>query len=88
MVTDNYRLIDVSFSSLSQSTMTEIPRNALVAITVPEGTSEAVMLVGSASALRWKKGSEEAVRKTAESFRAIPAPKSNLKIRAKNPTEA
>mmetsp|Transcript_12033 Transcript_12033/g.16640 ORF Transcript_12033/g.16640 Transcript_12033/m.16640 type:complete len:102 (+) Transcript_12033:770-1075(+) len=87
MLNDNTRLINLSFSSLSQSTMTEIPRNALVAVTIPEGAEEAVMLVGSASANRWKKGAEEAVTKTVESFRAVAAPKSSLKIRAKDRTD-
>lgn len=43
------------------------------------------MMVGSATATRWRKaGAEEAVRKAAESFRAVPAPKTGLKVRAKD----
>jgi hypothetical protein len=41
------------------------------------------MLIGSASALRWKKGSEQLVASTAESFRAIAAPTTGLKLRRK-----
>jgi len=69
---------------LSQSTNAEIPRQALLVAELPNGTDNAVMLVGSASASRWKKGAEDAVRATVESFRAIPAPKTNLKLRAKD----
>jgi hypothetical protein len=78
-----YRFIDISFSTLSQSTQTEIPRNAVVVATIPEGTEQAVMMVGSSTATRWRKGSEDIIRKTAESFRAVAAPKSGLKVRAK-----
>jgi hypothetical protein len=79
----NNRFIELSFSNLSQSTNAEIPRQALLVATIPEGSDNAVMLVGSATAAQWRKGSDEAVRKTVESFRAIPAPKSNLKLRPK-----
>jgi len=79
----NTRIIELGFSILSQSTGTEIPRNAIIAATIPQGTDEAVMLVGSSTASRWKKGSEAVVRKTVDSFRAIPAPKSAMKVRAK-----
>lgn len=79
----NYRLIDLSFSTLSQSTQTEIPRRACIIATIPEGTSQAVMLVGSTSALRWKKGVDQDMAKVIRSFRAIPAPKTSLKVRAK-----
>jgi len=78
------RVLEVSFSNLSQSTQTEIPRVAVVSATIPEGSDQAVMLVGSATAVRWRKGgSEPDIRKTVASFRAVPAPKSSLKIRAK-----
>ena len=64
--------------------MTEIPRNAIVAATVPSGSDRAVVLVGSASANRWvNKGAGEAVTKTVESFRAVPAPKTSMKVRAR-----
>ena len=80
----NYRTIDLSFSTLSQSTQTEIPRRARVVATIPEGTQQAVMLVGSASASRWNSGgSREAIARVAESFRAVPAPSSSLRMRAK-----
>jgi hypothetical protein len=80
---NQYRIIDLGFSTLSQSTQTEIPRRARIVATIPEGTAQAVMLVGSASAARWKKGSEETISKVAESFQAIPAPTTSLKVRAK-----
>lgn len=79
----NTRIIELGFSILSQSTGTEIPRSAIIAATIPQGTDEAVMLVGSSTAGRWKKGTETAMRKTVDSFRAIPAPQSSMKIRAK-----
>jgi hypothetical protein len=78
-----FRIIDISFSTLSQSTQTEIPRRARVVATIPAGTKQAVMLVGSAGALRWKKGSEEDISKVVASFRAIPAPQTSMKVRAK-----
>lgn len=78
-----YRFLEITFSNLSQSTNAEIPRIALVTATVPEGTDDVVMLVGSATATRWRKGSEDVVRKTASSFRATVAPKTNMKIRPK-----
>jgi hypothetical protein len=79
----NNRIIELGFSILSQSTGTEIPRNAIIAATIPEGTDEAVMLVGSSTSTRWRKGTEAAVRKTVDTFKAIPAPKSAMKVRAK-----
>ena len=82
-VNNDYRFIELSFSNLSQSTMTEIPRRAIVAATIPKGSDKAVLLVASVSSARWRKGSEDDVRKTASSFRAIPAPKTGLKVRAK-----
>jgi hypothetical protein len=78
------RYIELSFSNLSQSTNAEIPRRALLVATVPPGTDNAVMLVASANSSRWKKGSEAAAREVIDSFRATPAPKSNLKLRAKD----
>eukprot|EP00428_Durinskia_dybowskii_P013086 CAMPEP_0170212826 /NCGR_PEP_ID=MMETSP0116_2-20130129/6035_1 /TAXON_ID=400756 /ORGANISM="Durinskia baltica, Strain CSIRO CS-38" /LENGTH=275 /DNA_ID=CAMNT_0010463373 /DNA_START=8 /DNA_END=831 /DNA_ORIENTATION=- len=76
-----YRVLDVSFSTLSQSTQTEIPRKARVIATIPGGSSQAVMLVGSASALRWKKGADKKVIATVESFKATPAPQTGLRVR-------
>lgn len=82
-VSGDYRVIDFSFSTLSQSTQTEIPRNARIIATIPPGTKQAVMLVGSASSPRWRKGSEETIGSVLNSFRAIPAPKTSMKVRAK-----
>jgi len=79
-----YRIVDFSFSTLSQSTQTELPRKAQLVATIPKGSSQAIMLVGSSPALRWKsKGSDQEIYATIESFRAIAAPKSNLKLRRK-----
>lgn len=80
----NNRYIEVKFSNLSQSTNSEIPRRALIVATIPEGTSNAVMIVGSATDTRWRKGADESVRKTVDSFRANLAPKSSMKLRAKD----
>jgi hypothetical protein len=84
MVERNRRLLEITFSNLSQSTNAEIPRRALLVATLPEGTDNVVILVASANANRWNKGSEQVVRTTGDSFRAIAAPKSNLKLRAKD----
>lgn len=87
-VTDGgYRIMEMSFSNLSQSTQTEIPRNAIMKAVVPSGTDQAVMLVASATAARWKKGAEDSARKTVASFSAAAAPKSALKVRAKEKNE-
>jgi hypothetical protein len=80
----NYRIIDLSFSTISQATQTEIPRRARLAVTLPSGSSQAVMLVASASALRWKKGSDKAIASTIDSFRAVPAPQTSMKVRGKD----
>ena len=80
---DKYRTLDLSFSTLSQSTQAEIPRRARVIATIPEGTRQAVMLVASASANRWKKGSEREIASVIDSFRAINAPQTSLKVRGK-----
>lgn len=77
------RYLELSFSSLSQSTNAEIPRKALLAATLPEGSDNVIMLVGSANANRWK-NVKDSIIKTADSFNAIPAPKSSLKLRAKD----
>lgn len=83
MSPDNkYRMLDVSFSTLSQATQTELPRLARIVATVPNGSKQAVMLVGSASATRWKKGADKAVASTIDSFQAVVAPQTGLKIRA------
>jgi hypothetical protein len=79
----DYRIIDFNFSTLSQATQTELPRKAQLVATIPKGSKQAVMLVGSAPATRWKKGSDQDIYSTVESFRAIAAPKSSLKLRRK-----
>ena len=79
----NYRLIELVFSNLSQSTNAEIPRTALVSATIPEGTDDVIMLVGSATSNRWKRGAEQPVRDTVKSFKATLAPTSGMKVRAK-----
>jgi hypothetical protein len=79
----NYRSIDISFSTLSQSTQTELPRRARIVATIPDGTNQAVMLVASSSLSRWNKSSKETVLAVTDSFRAIPAPTSSLRLRAK-----
>ena len=84
MIDDATRVLDVSFSNLSQSTNAEIPRKAVLVATIPKGTDNAVMLVASANEGRWKKGGEDRARGIVESFRAIPAPKTNMKLRAKD----
>jgi hypothetical protein len=84
----NYRILDVSFSTLSQATQTEIPRWSRIVATVPNGSRQAVMLVGSASASRWRAGSEKTVGDTMKSFQAVAAPKSAMKIRAKESRSA
>lgn len=80
----NNRVIELGFSILSQSTGAEIPRLAIVVATIPAGTDEAVMLATSSTATRWRKGVEKDVRKTAESFRAVAAPKTEMKVRARD----
>jgi hypothetical protein len=79
----DYRVIDLSFSILAQSTQAELPRRARLVATIPAGTQQAVMLVGSASATRWKQGSEDVISKVVDSFRAVPAPVSSMRMRAK-----
>ncbi len=82
---DGYRVLDVSFSILSQATMAEIPHLARIVSTVPTGADQGVMLVTSAVASRWKNNQKtvEAVRTAGDSFRAFPAPQSFLKLRGK-----
>lgn len=77
------RVIELSFSLISQSTGAEIPRSAIVVATIPEGTDEAVMLATSSTAARWRKGTEKDARKVSESFRVVPSPKTGLKVRAR-----
>jgi len=81
------KVIELSFSNLSQSTNAEIPRNAMLVATIPEGTDSAVMLIGSANAARWKNGASKTVKDSLDSFKALPSPKTNLKLRAKDRSE-
>jgi hypothetical protein len=79
-----YRTMEVSFSTLSQSTQAELPRHAQVFATIPAGTRQAVLLVGSASESRWRhQGSDALVAQAGASFRAVPAPPTLLKMRPK-----
>ena len=70
---------------MSQSTNAEIPRTAIMDAPIPEGLDQAVMLVGSSTTSRWKKGSESDIRSTVDSFNASISPKSTMKVRAKQP---
>jgi len=80
----NYRTVELKFSNLSQSTQTEIPRIAVLTATIPPGTKNAVMLVGGTSGAKWRKGTnEEQIRNCVSSFRAVLAPKSKGRVRAK-----
>ena len=78
------KVLDLSFSTVSQATQMEIPRCAHLAATIPEGSNQAVMLIASSSANHWKKkDTEQGISQAIDSFRAIPAPKSSLKARGK-----
>lgn len=82
------RIIELSFSILSQSTGAEIPRTGIIAATIPEGADEAVMLVASSTALRWSRVTEKDCRKTVESFNVSNSPKTGMKVRAKERNES
>ena len=77
-----YKLLDVSFSTLSQATQTEVPRRSKIVAYLPKGSKQAVMLVGSSSASRWAKGADKSIGDAVNSFRATAAPQTNLKLRA------
>ena len=64
------RLLDVSFTALTFGG-TEVPRRGVVAAVSPPGSTDVLMLIGSASATRWRKeaGVEKALRGAVESFR-------------------
>lgn len=81
---DDRRIIELSFSNLSQSTNAEIPRNAILVASIPKGTDNAIMLISSATSSRWKKGADVTSRAIVDSFRAIPAPKTSMKLRSKD----
>jgi len=85
-IEDGYKIIEVTFSTLSQATQTEIPRTALIAAILPPESDQVVMLVSSTTTNRWKKknGVSETIKDVVTSFRATSAPKSNLKIRVKD----
>jgi len=87
-IEDKSKVLEVSFSTLSQSTQTEIPRRARIRATIPEGTHQAVVLVASASAARWKKGSADQALAVTDSLVAIPAPQTSLKVRTKERTNS
>jgi hypothetical protein len=79
------RILEIAFSSLSQSTNAEIPRSAVLVATIPRGADNAVMLVASSSASRWKRGGGEGrAMDIVGSFRAVPAPKTGMKFRPKD----
>lgn len=85
MLDNDRRMLELTFSNLSQSTNAEIPRNCVVVATIPRGTENAVMLVASSNASRWRKGGAEGrAMQIVESFRAVPAPKTSMKLRAKD----
>jgi hypothetical protein len=78
------RTVDLSFSTVSQATQTEIPRKARLTATIPSGSNQAVMLIVSSSAPRWKKSDvEKGAAQVMDSFRAIPAPRTSLTTRGK-----
>jgi len=63
------RLLEINFSVLSAAG-SDSPRKGLIAAVQPEGSSDTVMLVASATAARWKKsGADAPARQAAESFR-------------------
>mmetsp|Transcript_26815 Transcript_26815/g.30037 ORF Transcript_26815/g.30037 Transcript_26815/m.30037 type:complete len:327 (+) Transcript_26815:49-1029(+) len=87
MSAEGYKILDVNFSTLSQATQSELPRKAQIIATIPKGSSQMVLLIASAPAVRWKNNNaDKNVYSTIESFRAVAAPKSNLKIRRKKNT--
>ena len=79
------RLLEFSFSSLSP-TYVETPRHAIVSATMPRGAKEEkpcddiLMIVGSASQARWKKGADTQLLAAVESFKAtVFTPSRNFK---------
>ena len=62
------RYVEIQFSALTPS-LSEVPRRALIAATVPKGSDDVLMLVGGAATSRWKKGGEETVRAAVDSFK-------------------
>lgn len=62
------RYLEVVFSVLSQSGPESIRKGVIAAIQ-PKGSTDAIMLVSSATSSRWKKGAEASARQAAQSFR-------------------
>ena len=63
------RYLEINFSVLSASGL-DSPRKGVIAAIQPEGSSDAIMLVSSATSARWKKsGSDARARQAADSFR-------------------
>lgn len=68
-VKDNgFREVEFVFKALSP-TYAEVPRRAVVAATIPDGSTDVVMLVGGSTAARWSKGAEPTVRDILSSFK-------------------
>ena len=85
LIDNDRRVIELTFSNLSQSTNAEIPRNAVLVATIPKGTDNATMLVASSNSSRRRKGGAGGrARDIVESIRAVPAPKTDMKVRAKD----
>lgn len=64
------RYVEVSFNALTQSGF-EVPRKGVIAALQLPGSSDALMLVSSVGAARWKKGGEDDARLAAETFRVV-----------------
>ena len=85
LIDNDRRVIELTFSNLSQSTNAEIPHNAVLVATIPKGTKNATMLVASSNSSRRRKGGAGGrARDIVDSFRAVPAPKTDMKVRAKD----
>ena len=65
------RYLEVNFGVLSASGG-DAPRKGIIAAVQPSGSKDAIMLVTSATASRWKKsGADASARRAAESFRVV-----------------
>lgn len=71
------RLVEVSFSALTQSGY-EVPRRGLIAAVQPTGSADVLMLVCTVGAAKWKKGGEADVRLAASTFRVARTRPSSL----------
>ena len=56
LIDNDRRVIELTFSNLSQSTNAEIPHNAVLVATIPKGTKNATMLVASSNSSLRRKG--------------------------------